>query len=112
MTTLLYTTFCFEASHSLLAPVGMPQLHGHSYWARIWIASCPDHPSALPALEAEARKLKDRLDHQHLNSLMSREPTMEALVAFIREHWSGPELRRVSVWRESLGCGADWSVSA
>lgn len=110
MTTLLYTTFCFEASHRLIAPVGLPQMHGHSYWARVWIASSPDHPSPLPDLEQEAQRIKRLLDHQHLNDLMTQEPTMEALIAFIRGAWGGPELERVSVWRESLGCGADWTL--
>jgi hypothetical protein len=50
------------------------------------------------------------LDHQHLNTLMEQEPTMEALIEFIRREWTGPELKRVSVWRESLGCGAEWSA--
>ncbi|MEY4013691.1 MAG: 6-pyruvoyl tetrahydropterin synthase [Pseudomonadota bacterium] len=107
---LLYTTFCFEASHSLAASVGLPQLHGHSYWARVWVASSAAHPTPLPDLELEARKVQKLLDHQHLNTLMEQEPTMEALVDFIRRTWTGPELKRVSVWRESLGCGAEWSA--
>ncbi|NBV89742.1 MAG: hypothetical protein EBR88_09570 [Betaproteobacteria bacterium] len=111
MSTLLYTTFCFEASHSLVASMGLPQLHGHSYWARVWVASSSHQPSPLPALELEARRVQQLLDHQHLNALMQEEPTMEALIDFIRHHWNGPALRRVSVWRESLGCGAEWSAA-
>lgn len=42
MTTLLYTTFTFEASHSLTPGIGLPQIHGHSYWARVWVASPPE----------------------------------------------------------------------
>jgi hypothetical protein len=41
---------------------------------------------------------------------MEEEPTMEALIQFIRRSWEGPSLARVSVWRESLGCGAEWSA--
>ena len=110
MNMLLYTTFCFEASHSLVASVGLPQLHGHSYWARVWVASSADEPTPLPQLELEACKVQQLLDHQHLNELMEEEPTMEALIQFIRRSWEGPSLARVSVWRESLGCGAEWSA--
>jgi hypothetical protein len=35
---------------------------------------------------------------------------MEALVDYIRAQWQGPALQRVSVWRESLGCGVEWSA--
>lgn len=107
---LLYTTFCFEASHSLVAPVGFPQLHGHSYWARVWVRSMPEAITPLPALEAEAKRVQSLLDHQHLNDILTTEPTMEGLIAFIRERWTGPELVRVHVWRESLGCGAEWDA--
>jgi 6-pyruvoyl-tetrahydropterin synthase len=76
----------------------------------VWVASSAAHPTPLPDLELEARKVQKLLDHQHLNTLMEQEPTMEALVDFIRRTWTGPELKRVSVWRESLGCGAEWSA--
>ncbi|NBT75918.1 MAG: hypothetical protein EBT15_08095 [Betaproteobacteria bacterium] len=107
---LLYSTFCFEASHSLSAPVGLSALHGHSYWARVWVYSDPSAVTPLPGLEAEALRMKSLLDHQHLNTLLPGEPTMEALVQFILGQWQGPPLKRVRVWRESLGCGAEWST--
>ncbi|MFZ9176912.1 MAG: 6-carboxytetrahydropterin synthase [Burkholderiaceae bacterium] len=107
---LLYTTFCFEASHSLQASVGVPAIHGHSYWARVWIESSSEQLTPLPSLEAEAKRVAGLLDHQHLNDLMVQQPTMEALVDFIRVQWQGPALRRVHVWRESLGCGVEWSA--
>lgn len=106
--TLLYTTFCFEASHSLALPLGMPQLHGHSYWARVWVRSEAEGVTPLPELEREAMVMRGLLDHQHLNDVLKTAPTMEALTVFIRAHWKGPALQRVCVWRESLGCGAEW----
>lgn len=109
---LLYTTFCFEASHSLVAAMGLPQLHGHSYWARVWVQSSPAAVTPVPLIEAEARRVQGLLDHHHLNDILEVEPTMEALIDFIRAHWSGPELRRVHVWRESLGCGAEWEAGS
>ena len=108
---LLYTTFCFEASHSLQAPIGVPSVHGHSYWARVWIASSREQLTPLPSLETEAKRVAALLDHQHLNDLMDHQPTMEALVDYIRAQWQGPALTRVHVWRESLGCGVEWSAS-
>ncbi|MRD55719.1 hypothetical protein GH816_04105 [Betaproteobacteria bacterium LSUCC0115] len=108
---LLYTTFCFEASHSLQAPIGVPSVHGHSYWARVWIASSREQLTPLPSLETEAKRVAALLDHQHLNDLMDHQPTMEALVDYIRAQWQGPALKRVHVWRESLGCGVEWSAS-
>ncbi len=107
---LLYTTFCFEASHSLAAPIGQPQVHGHSYWARVWVESAAQAITPLPGLETEARRVAALLDHQHLNDLMEAQPTMEALVEFIKARWQGPALQRVQVWRESLGCGVEWSA--
>lgn len=108
---LLYTTFCFEASHSLQAPIGVPSVHGHSYWARVWIESSREQLTPLPTLETEAKRVAALLDHQHLNDLMDHQPTMEALVDYIRTQWRGPALKRVHVWRESLGCGVEWSAS-
>ena len=108
---LLYTTFCFEASHSLQAPIGVPSVHGHSYWARVWIESSREQLTPLPSLEAEAKRVAALLDHQHLNDLMDHQPTMEALVDYIRAPWQGPALKRVHVWRESLGCGVEWSAT-
>ena len=108
---LLYTTFCFEASHSLQAPIGIPSVHGHSYWARVWIESSREQLTPLPSLETEAKRVAALLDHQHLNDLMDHQPTMEALVDYIRAQWQGPALKRVHVWRESLGCGVEWSAS-
>lgn len=108
---LLHTTFTFEASHSLVAGIGQEQVHGHSYWARVWVLSSPERITPLPSLEAHARTLQQQLDHRHLNDLMEGPPTMEALVQHIRRHWTGPALARVAVWRESLGCGVEWDAA-
>jgi 6-pyruvoyl-tetrahydropterin synthase len=108
MTTLLYTTFSFEASHSLAPAIGLPQIHGHSYWARVWVASPPEGVTPLPGLEAATVRIKALLDHRHLNDVIDHEPTMERIIEFIRAQWEGPPLTRVRVWRESLGCGAEW----
>lgn len=106
---LLFTTFTFESSHSLITTIGQPQTHGHSYWARVYVRSSSREIVPLPRLEAHASEVKVLLDHQHLNDLMDENPTMEALVGYIRRHWRGPALERVLVWRESLGCGVEWN---
>ena len=108
--TLLYTTFCFEASHSLTSSIGVAQIHGHSYWTRVWVKSDPAQVTPLPRLETAASRIKEMLDHRHLNDVLSADPTMEQLIEFIRRQWDGPALLRVHVWRESLGCGAEWSA--
>lgn len=107
---LLHTTITFEASHSLVAGIGQEQVHGHSYWARVWVQSSVGQITPLPSLETHAKALQQRLDHQHLNNLIDGPPTMEALVHYIRKHWPGPALARVAVWRESLGCGVEWDA--
>ena len=38
----LWQEFTIEASHNLPQPIGMPVVHGHSYWIRVYIKTEED----------------------------------------------------------------------
>jgi hypothetical protein len=54
--------------------------------------------------------LKHRLDDKNLNDILEYEPTMEAIVSFVRRNWKGPDLVFISVSRPTLGASAEWSA--
>lgn len=104
----LSTTFNLECSHQIEQPIGVPVLHGHSYLVTLSIRSSAVNPVPLPQLQGYAGLLRSRLDHKHLNEVLADPPTMEAIIAFILEHWRGPRLMGVKVERPTVGASAEW----
>lgn len=105
----LWVTTTFEAAHSLPSELGYPTIHGHSYWVRAWFFSPPDDPLPLGTAQAYIDMNVRTLDHQMLNDKIEV-PTMEAICQYLIEHWEGKKPVRLSVWRESIGTGAEWGI--
>lgn len=100
----LWTTFTLECSHTLEQPIGIPVLHGHSYWVQVFYESTVKDPVPLPMLAGYAEQLKHRLDHIHLNDLLPQ-PTMESLAEYVYTYIQGQRPTKVVVERKSIGVG-------
>lgn len=102
----LYAEATFEASHTLPDSVGgIDRVHGHSYWLRVYVESRRGNEMPMPALQQQVRFAAASLDHRHLNDVLAG-PTMEAIAEYVGGRI--PNATRVSVWRESIGCGVEW----
>lgn len=107
---LLYTTFTLECAHRVSADLGEPQIHGHSYWVQVFVASSSAAPYPLHELELHAERAKSLLDHRLLNDVIDGDPTQEAIIEFIRHSWTGPALQKIIVRRDSIHSGAEWAA--
>jgi 6-pyruvoyl-tetrahydropterin synthase len=108
----LYQEFTIEVSHSLPSQIGTVAMHGHSYWVRIYCESPKDNVVPQPVLHSLCLLLKDKLDHKHLNDLMT-EPTMENLAQWIIENWDSEiAITRIQINRPSVGTGIDLWIDA
>jgi 6-pyruvoyl-tetrahydropterin synthase len=107
---MLYTTFAIECAHRIAAPLGEPDLHGHSYWVQVYVDSNAAAPYPLHELENHAGSIKDMMDHRLLNDVLPQgtEPTMEAIADFVRAQWRGPTLQKIIIRRDTLNAGVEW----
>lgn len=106
MSLEIWTTACIECAHSN-PQLGVPEVHGHSYWLQFFAESSADSPTPLAWMEEAAAAIRGSLDHRNLDGLLPT-ATMESIAAFIVQNWQGPALARVIVRRESIGCGVEW----
>lgn len=106
----LCASFNIECAHCVEEPLGVSRIHGHSYVVRVCVASRHDEPTSLPALQSAAATIQASLDHRKLNDVLKDQPTMEAIVQFVRMNWRGPDLCAVSVSRPTLGVSAEWEA--
>lgn len=102
----LWTTITIECAHTSAA-LGVPALHGHSYWVQFFAATLVSNPVPLDAMQKAAEPLRYALDHKNLDTILD-EATMESLAMWCVDHWHGPRLTRLVVRRDSLGCGVEW----
>ena len=100
----LWTSFTLECSHTLEQPIGIPVLHGHSYWVQVFYETSAKNPIPLPMLNGCAELMKNRLDHTHLNDLLTQ-PTMESLAEYVYTYIQGPRPTKIVVERKSIGVG-------
>jgi len=105
----LWQEFTIEASHNLPQPIGMPVVHGHSYWIRVYIKTEEGNVVPQPMLKGYCEQIQHRLDHQHLNDFIA-EPTMEGIAKWILDNWQGPEVTRIRIDRPSVGTGIEWTT--
>lgn len=103
----LWATITIEVAHTLREGLGVPRLHGHSYWLQFFVNSAATNPVPLPVLQDCAAAIHDALDHRCLDDLIA-EPTMESIAEHAASIWRGPALTRIVVRRDSIGCGAEW----
>lgn len=106
----IWTEFTLECSHTLNQPIGSPQIHGHSYWVRVYFDSSEDDPVPLPMLEGYCRLLRNKMDHRHLNDFIEV-PTMEAIAAYVANNVQHTPIR-VDVERKSIGAGVTFYPGA
>lgn len=106
MSLEIWTTACIECAHSN-PQLGVPEIHGHSYWLQFFAESDAASPTPLGWLEDAASAIKAALDHRNLDNILPTS-TMESISEFVVNNWQGPSLSRVIVRRESIGCGVEW----
>lgn len=113
----LARSFVFEAAHTLIrhdidssSIDASRRIHGHSYRATVEVTGSPQGESGmvldLACLDAELRRVSERLDHRLLDDVAGLGPaTLENLCAFI---WRAlaprlAGLSRVTVSRDARG---------
>jgi 6-pyruvoyltetrahydropterin/6-carboxytetrahydropterin synthase len=117
MSTSIFKEFTFEAAHRLPnVPTGhkCARLHGHSYRVQLWLTGDVDPVTGMiadfGAITAAFDPVRDRLDHNFLNSIQGLEnPTSENLARWI---WDAlkPSIGRLSkvVVRETCTSGCEY----
>lgn len=106
MSCELWAETTLELSHTLQEPVGVPTMHGHSYWVRVYVETDWIEPTPLPKLQ-EAMQRIQKYDHTHMNTWLL-DPTMERLAEFVAGQVVGVRVTRVQVERKSLGTGVEY----
>jgi 6-pyruvoyltetrahydropterin/6-carboxytetrahydropterin synthase len=109
MSMEIWTEFTVEVSHTLQDPIGIPVMHGHSYWVRCYFTTSEDDPVPLPMLEGYCKMLRNKIDHKHMNDFLPV-PTMEALAVWVSENLQYKPCR-VVIERKSIGTGLEYIVT-
>ena len=107
---LLYAETTIEVSHRVLSPVAeREQIHGHSYWIRVYVLTDADRPKPVEKLKKDLETFSKTIDHTHLNDKIP-DGTMESIAAWFAKQFETTEyqVRKVSVIRKSMGIGVDY----
>ena len=107
---LLYAETTIEVSHRVLSPVAeREQIHGHSYWIRVYVLTDADRPMPVEKLKKDLARVSKTIDHTHLNDKIP-DGTMESIAAWFAKQFEATEyqLKKVSVIRKSMGIGVDY----
>ena len=107
---LLYAETTIEVSHRVLSPVAeREQIHGHSYWIRVYVLTDADRPMPVEKLKKELETVSRTIDHTHLNDKIP-DGTMESIAAWFAKQFEATEyqVKKVSVIRKSMGIGVDY----
>ena len=107
---LLYAETTIEVSHRVLSPVAeREQIHGHSYWIRVYVLTDADRPMPVEKLKKELETVSRTIDHTHLNDKIP-DGTMESIAAWFAKRFEATEyqVKKVSVIRKSMGIGVDY----
>lgn len=109
-------TFTFAASHQLShLPDGhkCKRLHGHTYSVTVNLAASALNEDGFVVDFAELDQvgafIKENLDHQHLNLVMTFMPTCELIAQFLAERFPGLPIESVRV-SESPTTWAEYSA--
>ena len=61
---LLHVETTIEVSHRILTPIAeRDQIHGHSYWVRVYVLTEVKNPVPVETLKKDLQKIADGLDH-------------------------------------------------
>ena len=107
---LLYAETTIEVSHRVLSPVAeREQIHGHSYWIRVYVLTDADRPMPVEKLKKELETVSRTIDHTHLNDKIP-DGTMESIATWFAKQFESTEyqVKKVSVIRKSMGIGVDY----
>jgi|KNS12Surf_metaT_FD_contig_123_10435_length_917_multi_3_in_2_out_0_2 6-pyruvoyl-tetrahydropterin synthase len=107
---LLYAETTIEVSHCVLSPVAeREQIHGHSYWIRIYVLTDTNRPVPVEKLKEDLKKVSKNIDHTHLNNKIP-DGTMESIAKWFANEFevTGYHVKKVSVIRKSMGIGVDY----
>ncbi len=107
---LLYAEITIEVSHRVLSPVAeREQIHGHSYWIRIYVLTDTNRPVPVEKLKEDLKKVSKNIDHTHLNNKIP-DGTMESIAKWFAKQFeaTGYHVKKVSVIRKSMGIGVDY----
>jgi 6-pyruvoyl-tetrahydropterin synthase len=96
-----------EMAHRVEDPIGVPRLHGHSYWVRVYIQSDVDQLVSAIQVQADLKRHLVTLDHSLMNDTLET-GTMEEFARWVAKVMSGWKPIRVSINRKSLGVGVDY----
>lgn len=106
--------FSFDAAHSLDRSDSSRRIHGHTYFAEVFMSGCPDETTGmlvdLDELRNVCEGVRAELDHRLLDDVPALGPaTIENLAAFIlRRVGRFPCITKVRVWRADGGaCTAE-----
>ena len=86
MTITLFTEEFFNAAHLLKNYNGKcSEIHGHSWKVEVWIRGEENQKNNLGLLWDfnNLNKIIDQFDHKNLNNILSINPTVENITAFI-----------------------------
>jgi len=98
-----------EMAHRVEDPLGVPRLHGHSYWVRVYVQSDVDHLVSAIQVQADLRRHLRSIDHSLMNDTLPT-GTMEEMARWVAKVMSGWKVTRVAIERKSLGVGVEYRV--
>ena len=107
---LLYAETTIEVSHRVLSPVSeREQIHGHSYWIRVYVLTSPTRPVPVEKLREDLKKVSIIIDHTHLNDKIP-DGTMESIATWFAKQFEATEyqVKKISVCRKSMGIGVNY----
>ena len=99
-----------ELSHQVSEKIGIPVMHGHSYWVRVYVESSERDPVSAISLQAWLRHQLNIIDHGVMNNEVPT-GTMEELSKWVAKKMSDLfKVTRVQIERKSLGVGVEHRV--
>ena len=93
-----------ELSHQVNNLLGVPVIHGHSYWIRVYAES--DGTYSANSFKAQLLRCVRKIDHSNMNDKISC-GTMEGLAKWIAENLQFKGVTRIQIERKSLGYGVE-----
>lgn len=98
-----------EMAHRVDDPIGIPRLHGHSYWVRVYVLSDVDQLVSSIQVQADLRRHLRSIDHSLMNDTLSS-GTMEEMARWVAGEMSGWKVTRVIIERKSMGVGVEFRL--
>jgi 6-pyruvoyl-tetrahydropterin synthase len=95
-----------EMAHRVDDPIGIPRLHGHSYWVRVYVLSDVDQLVSSIQVQADLRRHLRSIDHSLMNDTLPS-GTMEEMARWVANAMSGWRVTKVLIERKSMGVGVE-----